>query len=85
MRMYMVATTQVICNEIKVMMPQTEIIKTYAQALISEAAGADRPDWDKIGGAIVDRWGGKAHGRIKERAHSLARRLLKERSANVAA
>ena len=47
---------------------QKDVALTYAAALRSVAAGADKPDWGTIGAAGLKRWGPVGWKRVKDRA-----------------
>ena len=49
---------------------QKSVALTYAMAMRSEAAGADKPDWKRINAAILARWP-KGLTRVKERAWAI--------------
>lgn len=64
----LVCCTQVICNEIEKGVPRKHVALTYAMALKSWHEGADKPDWNVINGAAIERWGMKGFNALKNRA-----------------
>jgi hypothetical protein len=69
--MSLVACTFVILNEIKQGLRMKDIASSYGMAIVSEARGADNPDWKTINAAIVERWGGRGLSRVKNAAWRL--------------
>jgi hypothetical protein len=70
---WLMCSEMVIENEIKHKATrQKDVALTMALALRSEAAGASKPDWNRISNAVVGRWGLKGWMRIKEQAWKLA-------------
>ena len=69
---WLVCSELVIENEIAQGVRQKDVAMTYALALRSEAAGADKPDWKRINQAIIAKWGMKGLSRVKDRAWKLA-------------
>lgn len=68
---YLVCCTAVITNEIKQGLTQKQISLTYAMAILSDHAGADKPDWPLVNQAIVGKWGQKGLDRVKRLAWQL--------------
>lgn len=68
----LVCCTQVIQNEIAQGLTQRQIATTYAMALVSDARGADTPDWPTINRAILAKWKMSGLERIKKRAWDIA-------------
>jgi hypothetical protein len=73
MRINMVCCTSVLLREIAdKKMNQKDVALTFAMAIKSEAEGADRVDWEKVGAAAVERWSPSGWRRIKERGWAIA-------------
>lgn len=66
--MSLVACTSVILNEIKQGLRMKDIASSYGMAIVSEARGADAPDWKTINAAIIERWGKPGLLRVKNAA-----------------
>lgn len=72
-QIYLTCCTFVLCNEIEnLRLTQKEVAITFASALRSEAAGADKVDWEKVGAAAVKRWSPSGWSRVKERGWAIA-------------
>jgi hypothetical protein len=69
---YMACCTSVIVREVGMKeFHQRDIATSYALAMKSERAGADKPDWKAINMAILGRWKRSGLERIKQRAHDI--------------
>jgi hypothetical protein len=66
MNLYMIDCTGTIIRAVEAGLPQKEIGWDYGQAMRSEAAGVDNPDWSAINGAILKRWKMSGLERIKK-------------------
>ena len=72
----MVLCTDVILTEISQGFSQRDVALSYAMAIKSDRAGADKPDWKRINEAIVAQWSPAGLERVK----ALAWELLTEAS-----
>lgn len=64
---YLACCTFVLCNEIEnIRLSQNDIAITFAMALRSEQAGADKVDWERVGAAALRRWKPSGWMRVKE-------------------
>lgn len=78
MRMNLICCTSVLLREIAdKRMHQKDVALTFAMALKSEAEGADRVDWETVGGAAIERWSLSGWRRIKERGWAIAEGRIK--------
>jgi hypothetical protein len=78
MKANLICCTTVMLREIAdKKMTQKDVALTFAMALKSEAAGADKVDWDKVGGAAIERWSRSGWTRIKERGWAIAEGRIK--------
>lgn len=69
---WLVCCTEVIKQEVTFKgATRKSIGLTYAMAMRSEAAKADKPDWKAINQAILARWGIKGLEAVKQRAWRL--------------
>jgi len=62
---------RVIEDEIAAKMTQSDIAKTYAMAMHSEAHGVWEADWRRVNLAIMDRWSMTGLERVKKLAHRM--------------
>jgi len=71
---YLVCCTSTLLAEIGNGATQKQLAATYALAMRSEAAGADKTDWSCVNRAIVKRWSMSGLVRVKDMAWRIARR-----------
>jgi len=71
---YLVCCTRTLLDEISNGFTQKQLAITYAMAMRSEAAGADKTDWPSVNRAIVKRWSMSGLVRVKDMAWRIARR-----------
>ena len=68
MPFYMQDCTRILVEEIEELrLSQNDVAITFAAAMRSEAAGADKPDWGKVGQAALKRWGPAGWKKVKDR------------------
>lgn len=67
MKMYMLDTTNQLCNEIeRLRLPQKDVALTFALALNSGYAGVCQTDWKTVEETALRRWKRSGWTRVKE-------------------